>query len=111
MIDFTKAKISKGVNKKEKRTTGGKPKADISIPIRSSTVSPKLKLEMKNFNISMYKQVYCFCDKCETETVHYLKDQRTNCMYCNSGYTFAEYSKNKPVLETTIPYIYELIYL
>lgn len=101
-MDFNKLKIATKVNTKTKSKTTTESK--ISLPIRKSSERSEVekpKQVMKNFNISMYKQVYHFCDICDTEKVHIIKESSVNCAYCESSYRISYHNQYK-----VIPIIY-----
>lgn len=101
-LDFSSFNIEDKVNGKPK--TKEQPKKNVISPIRSTEELPKTKpkVEMKNFNISMYKQVYQYCDKCEIETVQFLKESCANCMYCNHKTSYGEYVSTLKVVSKPI---------
>lgn len=103
MIDFSKVKVSKQVNKKEK----------VSSSIRKTNEVEKVrpKIEMKNFNISMYKQVFQFCDKCDVTTVHTVKQESVNCIYCNKSYNISYHNQYKTTPLIYVPQIQSLFLL
>lgn len=107
-MDFNKLKVATKVNSKKVSKTSSK--AKISLPIRKESEVEKPKPVMKNFNITMYKKSYQFCDKCDTETVHILKEDMNTCIYCNSSYKVFFHNQYK-----VIPIIYvhqnDLIFL
>lgn len=90
-MDFSQFKTEGRVNSKQSTTPTKKKK--VSSSIRTTEEEPKVKAKPldKNFNISMYKQVYQYCDGCKIETVQYFNEGCANCMYCKSKTAYAEY--------------------
>lgn len=77
----TKAKSKKIIPSKRKTTT-----------VSETQVQVKKEPLMKNFNISMYKQVFQSCDTCDCSTVQYMKDGKAICIYCKGETKFQEYN-------------------